>query len=248
MFAFCALTVASGCYCTSVPQRLSLVKARIDTLAPEVIRFKGSNGDCDDCIPYRSYTCDYFPCWDYHITRFSGQCCAYRAFGDYRNDCGRPLSHHFKSGFIAAYEDLALNRRPQPPVVPPSKYWNAFYRSCAGQPCIDDWYAGYDAGLEAGSNCGVSRFQEVYLRRNGCGISSNNRYANGPTFQNEPVPQQPSITPVPEQPVPSQNLPLQNGSGPQPFYGQQPGLYGAPGQYGAAGPYGTPAQFGSPRQ
>ena len=60
-----------------------------------------------------------------------------------------------------------MNRQPIPRVAPPPKYWNAYYRSCAGQPYVDDWFAGYDAGFEMGSDSGVSRFREVFLNRTG---------------------------------------------------------------------------------
>jgi hypothetical protein len=72
-------------------------------------------------------------------------------------------------GFIAAYEDIALNRLPVPPVLPPPKYWNAFFRSPAGQGCVQEWFAGYDAGREMGQNNGVARFGQVAMRRGyGC--------------------------------------------------------------------------------
>ena len=133
-----------------------------------MLLFPGANRGCDDVIPHRPWTCDYGPKWDYHITRYAGELGGYRAFREYRSQSCEPLSCHFQCGFVTAYEDIALNKRPAPPVVPPPKYWNAYYRSCAGKPCVDDWFAGYDAGREIGLQSGVSRFQEVYLRRGGC--------------------------------------------------------------------------------
>ena len=184
ILALCTLTFASGCtnVCTPcTPRGWSIMQARLETLGPNCSRRCGSRGGCDDCIPCKPFEDVYKPMWDFYVTEHTAHKCAFRALHEYRLQCGRPMSHHFKRGFIAAYEDLALNRRPQPPIVPPSLYWNAYYRSCAGQPCVDDWFAGYDAGLAAGSNSGVSRFHEIYLRR--CnGTVAGNFAPNSPNY------------------------------------------------------------------
>ena len=162
LFAF--LTFASGCtLCSQTFHSLSVIDARLVTLGPDW-RARRTSGDCcDSCVPCRPWTCGYYPWMDYHGTEHTAQKCAFRALHQYKQSCGRPVSHHFKNGFISAYEDLALNRRPSPPVVPPPLYWNAYYRSCAGQGHVDEWYAGYQAGLSMGSESGVSRFREIAL-------------------------------------------------------------------------------------
>ena len=99
---------------------------------------------CDDCV-----------------TRQTALHCAWRALDEYDYQSPCAVSGDFAAGFERAYIDLAENRAPLPPSVPPSKYWSAYYRSCAGRPHVEDWYAGYQAGLERGQQGGVSRFNRI---------------------------------------------------------------------------------------
>lgn len=179
MVALISMAVLSGCQHSSGPRCLSIMTARLQTLGPHCTVCGPGSRQCDDCIPHRPYTYKYLPAWDYTITQHTAHVCAFRGLKSYRMQCGGGVSHHFKMGFISAYEDLALNRKPIPPIVPPPRYWNAFYRSCAGQQGVDDWFAGYDAGLEMGSQSGVSRFGQIALRRNGCQGGLMNQYASG---------------------------------------------------------------------
>lgn len=200
MFALCAIAVTSGCHLETISRPISLTGARIETLGPSLHR-----RDCSDCVPRRPFTCEYYPWCDYHVSEYTAQKCAFRDFKEYRRRCGRPPSHHFKAGFIAAYEDLALNRQPVPRIVPPPKYWNAFYRSCAGEPFVDDWFAGYDAGLEMGSNSGVTGYNELYLQRD-CDAGYNDKEprlatANIDQYQQTSAMTVPAVPAVPRVPV-----------------------------------------------
>ena len=226
IFAALSLTLLAGCQRFYSPNYGSIVTARLQTVGPNWTRFCGANRGCDDCIPHRPFTLDYRPAWDYHITEHAAHCCAFRAFDQYRKECGQAPSHHFKMGFTAAYEDLALNRRPSPPAIPPSMYWNAYYRSCAGKPFVEDWFAGYDAGLNRGSNSGVCRFREIYLRRNTCGgpenrsvydQASQSGYGGATQFENGENPQYSASQEIP---VPASNgyaTPNGNGSTSNPY-------------------------------
>lgn len=130
-----------------------------------------ASGRCDDCTPpWVPYLGHYKQRLDDKVTRMTALKCAWRGLDSYRGRCGGAVSGDFAAGFERAYIDLAENRTPQPSAVPPSKYWSAYYRSCAGRPHVDDWYAGYYAGLEMGSQSGVSRFNQIDLR--GCGIGA----------------------------------------------------------------------------
>lgn len=123
---------------------------------------------CSDCTP------PYVPTFKYHslvddlVTWKTGKHCGQRALAQYRKQTGIKASTDFAAGFVQAYIDLAENRAPLPPSLPPSRYWMAYYRSCAGRPCIEEWYAGYNAGLDAGLQSGVSQFQRVDVRLAGC--------------------------------------------------------------------------------
>lgn len=123
--------------------------------------------DCADCAPPRSWCCSYHACTDNLVTKLTAGECARRDLKELERTCGKQ-SRHFAAGFREAYRDLALGRLAQMPPVPPSKYWTAYYRSERGQADVDDWFAGYQAGLEWGQTSGVSRFQRVA----GSGLSS----------------------------------------------------------------------------
>ena len=99
---------------------------------------------CDDCV-----------------TRQTALHCAWRDLDEFDYLSPHAVSGDFAAGFERAYIDLAENRAPQPPSVPPSKYWSAYYRSCAGRPHVEEWYAGYQAGLEQGLQGGVSQFNRI---------------------------------------------------------------------------------------
>lgn len=159
IFAVCLLTTISGCMHGWV-REFSILEARVQTLLPG---FRGACDECSDCIPHQPIGFGYKEWCDYHVTEHTAHLCAFRSLRQYKKECGHPINYHFRSGFIAAYEDLALNRQPSPPAYPPPLYWNAYYRSCAGEPCIDEWYAGYEAGLDIGQNSGVSKFNEAYI-------------------------------------------------------------------------------------
>lgn len=116
--------------------------------------------DCADCSPPRSCCCSYHACTDNLVTKLTAAECARRDLKELERSSGK-LSRHFHAGFREAYRDLALGRLAQIPPVPPSKYWTAYYRSERGQADVDDWFAGYQAGLEWGQTSGVSRFHRV---------------------------------------------------------------------------------------
>ena len=117
---------------------------------------------CDNCVPpWMPYLGHYKQRCDDCVTRQTALHCAWRALDEYDYQSPCAVSGHFAAGFERAYLDLAENRAPQPPSVPPSKYWSAYYRSCAGRPHVEDWYAGYQAGLEHGQHGGVSRFNRI---------------------------------------------------------------------------------------
>ncbi len=125
----------------------------------------GPGARCDDCVPpWVSHCGHYRQRLDDKVTRMTALKCAWHGLESYRGRGGGAVSSDFAAGFEQAYVDLAENRTPQPPSLPPSKYWSAFYRSCAGRPYVEDWFAGYHAGLEMGLHSGVSRFNQIEVR------------------------------------------------------------------------------------
>ena len=128
----------------------------------------GLAGRCSDCVPPRVPCCKYMPFVDNVVVHETAKSCACRALVRYRIQCGGPISADFAAGFTRAYIDLAEGRSPQPPSVPPSRYWSAYYRSCAGQWRVEHWYAGYRVGLDIGSQSGVSQFNRVEVWPTGC--------------------------------------------------------------------------------
>lgn len=125
---------------------------------------------CTDCAPRWVPSCQYHSFVDNFVTWGTGKRCGIKALARYRRQTHQRLSADFAAGFVQAYVDLAEGRGPLPPVVPPSRYWNAYYRSCVGQPHVEEWYAGYQVGLDEGMNSGVSQFNRIEIRSAGCPI------------------------------------------------------------------------------
>lgn len=134
----------------------------------------GRGGDCNsglfcsDCIPPWVPCCKYNQCVDDIVVWETGKNCGIHALACFRRESGQKISTHFAAGFVRAYIDLAEGRGPLPPSVPPSHYWTAYYRSCAGRPCVEQWYAGYQVGLDRGLNSGVSQFRRIDIHQTGC--------------------------------------------------------------------------------
>lgn len=117
---------------------------------------------CSDCVPmWTPYFGHYKWRCDDCVTRMTALRCAWHDLDELEYQSPGALSGHFSAGFEQAYVDLAENRAPKPPSYPPSKYWTAYYRSCAGRPCVEEWYAGYQTGLEHGLQRGVSQFNRI---------------------------------------------------------------------------------------
>gem|GEM_PF-1839257 len=117
---------------------------------------------CDDCVPSKtsSYCPTYWQLKDEYITEGTAIKCANDDLKGLNKSCGK-MSSHFADGFRQAYVDLSMGRPALTPTVPPPKYWNAYYRSCAGLDDVSDWFAGYRLGLEHGQQGGVSKFNRI---------------------------------------------------------------------------------------
>jgi hypothetical protein len=122
---------------------------------------QGSSGRyCAECTPPKSYTCGYKPPYDNLVTKMTAYDCADSALKRIKNECGKQ-TRDFEAGFRQAYVDLAMARPALVPPVPPRPYWTAYYRSCAGEQAVADWFAGYRAGLDDGAHTGVAAFNRI---------------------------------------------------------------------------------------
>lgn len=143
---------------------------------------------CDDCLPPKSVGYGYMPKVDEYVTKKTAVGCANDDLKELGKSCGK-TSKDFETGFRQAYVDLSLGRPARAPAVPPREYWTAYYRSCAGAPAVDDWFAGYQAGLEWGLRGGVSRFNRIaHLAPGGCPTPSLPAGPGGWTLPNPAAP------------------------------------------------------------
>ncbi|MBI1346008.1 hypothetical protein GC163_06940 [bacterium] len=137
---------------------------------------------CDDCVPPKTYSyCPTYWQWkDEYITQGTAVKCANDDLKDLKKSCGK-ISYDFQDGYRQAYIDLSMGRPALTPTVPPSKYWNAYYRSCAGADNVADWFAGYQLGLERGQQGGISRFNRIATSWSNAGACPTApAYSNGP--------------------------------------------------------------------
>ncbi|HUQ70965.1 MAG TPA: hypothetical protein VM165_15665 [Planctomycetaceae bacterium] len=116
--------------------------------------------ECADCVPPKTATCSYKPGCDNLVIKLTAVGCADDALKAMKKNCGKQ-SKDFEAGFRQSYIDQAMGRPALTPPVPARKYWNAYYRSCAGQEAVAQWFEGYRSGLDYGANSGVSRFNRV---------------------------------------------------------------------------------------
>lgn len=73
----------------------------------------------------------------------------HRAQATLRQLDGRFASADYRCGFEQAFCDVATGFRGDVPPQPPAGYWSWRFRSDAGRCRVDEWYAGYAAGLMA---------------------------------------------------------------------------------------------------
>jgi hypothetical protein len=172
-------------------------------------------GYCDNCLPppvAGKYW--YHRKLDNCITSLTAQNCACRDLRQFKHECG-PVSCDFRYGYTQAYIDLAFGRPACVPAVPPPKYWHAWYRSCGGRDAVEEWYAGYRAGLDHGVNGGVNHFNRIVPNPDGCCVSAAyiSPYArpatpnivrplNGQTITQKPMDASGQVTPAVAEEVP----------------------------------------------
>lgn len=137
-----------------------ILKVVIATVAVAGCQSSVGRKECADCTPPKNYNYGYKPICDNFVTRQTAWFCADKALKSLKKQCGKQTID-FQAGFRQAYVDQAMGRPALVPPVPTRHYWNAYYRSCAGQQAAADWFEGYRAGLDYGAEGGVGNFNRV---------------------------------------------------------------------------------------
>lgn len=70
---------------------------------------------------------------------------------------GNDQSSPFQDGFLEGYHDILDGGDGCLPVVPPKRYWGWRYQSAGGQSAVNDWFSGYQAGVEAAKEDGLAK-------------------------------------------------------------------------------------------
>lgn len=129
-----------------------------------------STNACADCAPSSSWYswCRYNQTYDDIVTGFSARRLASAALADLRRSCQMSFSQDYQRGFTQAFIDTANGRRTGVPAVAPSRYWQAYYRTPAGQLAVEDWFNGYGQGLEAAMQSCLPSSNQIWVRGGDC--------------------------------------------------------------------------------
>ena len=123
--------------------------------------FGGKVSDCFQPIKYPAIG-GYSPFWDKFEVRKSARLRSSRALwrlGWQTKDCFSP---HFRSGFRQAYRDNSRGGSGAVPVIPPEKYWSAYYRTArGGRAKAQEWFAGYRVGAEQAGYDRMTQFNRI---------------------------------------------------------------------------------------
>ena len=72
-----------------------------------------------------------------------------------------PHRHHFKSGFIDGFFNVATGGNGCVPAVPPRRYWKSCYETPEGHCKINAYFQGYPIGAQVAFQLGYFRSQRV---------------------------------------------------------------------------------------
>ncbi|MBA4031235.1 MAG: hypothetical protein C0478_10165 [Planctomyces sp.] len=117
---------------------------------------------CIDCTPSSMHLHHkYMPWFDDMLTKHTAKKCACRHLAAYAANCGQPVTKDFRRGFEQAFEDVAMGAPEAVPAVAPSRYWQAYYRSGAGRPLVEEWFDGYATGLDYATSSQAAELNRV---------------------------------------------------------------------------------------
>lgn len=120
------------------------------------------------CLPPKEPWCSYWPWLDDCDVKKTARRCA-----DQQLKQMPGVSKDFRAGFRQAFTDLAFGRRACLPPVPAEHYWYMYSRHPIGAAAVDDWYAGYEAGLETGPAVGIDQATRIRTHYAPCGCVGN---------------------------------------------------------------------------
>jgi hypothetical protein len=152
-----ALGVLASCQCLPKGSAVNAQRCT-DPSASSAASCQQNRCDAGGCEPHSGWAdcrggagCGpnlYIGCIDTWRVRRYALASADKAWRRCHNPGGRG-SCHFRDGFDQAFVDLAEGGDGTPPGVPPERYWWCTYRSACGQRFAEEWFAGYEAGVEA---------------------------------------------------------------------------------------------------
>ncbi|MCA9115719.1 MAG: hypothetical protein KDA79_11590 [Planctomycetaceae bacterium] len=116
---------------------------------------------CARCKPPAYCSPWYIDCVDDFLFRKKASRCANTAMKRYEEQSGQELSSAFRAGVRQAYIDLADGSWGLMPAVPPEEYWKAEHRRPAGQHEAQQWFAGYDSGVQWARQDGIDQYRKV---------------------------------------------------------------------------------------
>lgn len=202
---------------------LGLLAGGCATVSPE---------GCIDCTPSQMHLHhEYTPWIDDHLTRHTAKKCACRHLAAYSSTCNQPVTKDFRRGFEQAFVDVAMGAPQAVPAVAPSRYWQAYYRSGAGRPLVEEWFDGYATGLDYATRSQAADLNRVvstdkpYLTPEEQHHQGNALDRNGWSAPPVIAPQAAPVTsmphpmePLPEMPpTPGSYQPHRTNQGPQPL-------------------------------
>lgn len=90
---------------------------------------------------------------------------AKRAYNLRYGNCERPYGEHYYNGFCAGYADVCNGGDGYVPALPPSAYRTPSFQSPDGAQCVNAWFEGYPAGVEAAKQEKVGNFNNVLVSK-----------------------------------------------------------------------------------
>lgn len=143
----CIAPCSSG-VCNSPTSLFQLPTPRYN--ATECVTDNGcGEAECEkgSCKPQPYYTFNkYCPWFDEWHTTSAAKRCANRILLKQQWQLLKLMPADYKKGFRQAFVDVAHGSDGELPAVPPPVYWNAHFRSDAGQRKAECWFSGYRAG------------------------------------------------------------------------------------------------------